>query len=127
MGFIENAAKMRTQDSWASPSAYLETTTASLKQQIETISSSLSQLQTVFQSEMTEQTSVQWRQTASQPAAEADVSTRPQQTNSTAPATVLRQTQATAHSSGMDAASSASSAAPSVSSIPMAAPVTTSH
>merc|ERR1712190_538518 len=56
--FIENAAKMRTQDSWCSPSAYLETTTASLKQQAESLNVCMSQVQAAFHSDLVEQASM---------------------------------------------------------------------
>lgn len=46
--FVENAARMRTQDSWTSPAAYLETTTASLKQQMEEVLAQWSQVQTLL-------------------------------------------------------------------------------
>jgi len=53
--FLENAAKMRTQESWASPSAYLERTTAELKQQLDGVNLRLGQVQSSLDAESLDQ------------------------------------------------------------------------
>jgi len=53
--FMENATKMRTQESWASPSAYLEKITAELKQQFDGLTARLVQAQMLLNAESTEQ------------------------------------------------------------------------
>lgn len=55
--FLENAAKMRTQESWASPSAYLERTTAELKQQLDGVNMRLAQVQSLLDAESLDQSS----------------------------------------------------------------------
>jgi len=55
--FLENATKMRTQESWASPSAYLERTTAELKQQLDGVNLKLAQVQSLLNAESLDQSS----------------------------------------------------------------------
>uniref|UniRef100_A0A7S4RSF5 Uncharacterized protein n=1 Tax=Alexandrium monilatum TaxID=311494 RepID=A0A7S4RSF5_9DINO len=49
--FVTNATRMRTQETWASPSAYLERVTQELKQQSEGLSVRLAQVQAALQSD----------------------------------------------------------------------------
>lgn len=53
--FVANAAKMRTQDDRASPSAHLEAVTAALRQQMQGVASRWAQMQAVLAAELPDQ------------------------------------------------------------------------